>query len=113
MPLGSSKGPQKSKSEDLSKTMKSDEMEDEYGGYGQDDDGEEEREKFRQQASSNYAWKDGGKEKDNVLQTLIQQFGMIIQKNFKEDQYDDEGNPIEGQYTKLPSAKKAIMRISE
>ena len=110
----------KGKSEDLSKTAKKDE---EYQGYNEDDDGEEERDMFermRQQETSRSIWRDGGKQKDMVLQTLIQQFGMIVQKPSKDDLDEDEENAeengsdsLEGQFIKLPSASKAIMRISE
>jgi hypothetical protein len=55
-----------------------------------------------------------------VLQILIQQFGMIVQKLSKDDLDEDDENAeengsdsLEGQFIKLPSASKAIMRISE
>ena len=111
----------KGKSEDLSKTAKRDG--EEYQGYNEDDDGEDERDMFeraRQQEASRSIWREGGKQKDMVLQTLIQQFGMIVQKPSKDDLDEDNENAeengsdsLEGQFIKLPSASKAIMRISE
>jgi len=107
------------KSEDLSKTVKFDEMENEeggdYGGYDEDDDGEEkrylqeERDKKAKQTSSLWDDPEFKKDKGKVLQTLIQQFSMIVQK---EELVDENGDPtLEVEYTKLPSALRAIKKI--
>ena len=94
--------PKRAKSEDLSKTKKQDDEDNEaYDGMG-GNDSEEERDMFeRMRRETTSVWKDGGAEKDGVLQTLIQKFGMIIH-------VDAEGN-----YIKLPSASKAIAKISK
>ena len=110
------KGKGGGKSEDLSKTLKSDELENEYGGYNEDDDGEDERAMFeelekKQKERNSSLWEDPSlkTEKGRVLQTLIQQFSMIVQK---EDVFDENGDPtMEVEYTKLPSALKAIKKI--
>jgi len=112
----------KSKSEDLSRTVKFDEGEG-GGYYDEDDDGEDERamfEKLEQQAKARNSslWDDPSHklEKGKVLQTLVLNFSMIVQKEEADDEDDDEdeGNiTMETTYTKLPSALKSIKKILE
>lgn len=109
-------GGNKSKSEDLSKTVKFDEREgeDDYTGYNDDDDGEEERNEQemidaeRSEAKASL-WENTSREmqlkKGKLLQRLVLDFSMIIRR---EDEPDEDGNPV---YTKLHSAVDSIRKI--
>lgn len=106
-------------SEDLAKTRRQDEEEAGYDAGGHDS--EEERdmfEKMQRHQSTTSVWREGGAEKDATLQTLIQKFGMIIQRRDEDEEGegdDDDGGDgaVVSKYVKLPSASKAIAKISK
>lgn len=124
----------KSKSIDLSATAHRDDKFEDYDAMT-DDDGDvdefdrKERDLFenagRKERSLLSTWKDAGKKKDAVLNTLIGKFAMLIHKNdtaeieeYISEHYNSslvdylaEDVPVDALYSKLPSAVKALIKI--
>lgn len=124
---------------DLMKTAHSDDKFEEAGedeeGAGTDEDGDDEfdrkeRELFenagRKERSLISTWKEAGKKKDKVLNTLISKFAMLVHKNDTEEieaylqthydgatlaDYCTEDIPHDALYSKLPSAVKALIKL--
>ena len=104
-------------------------------GAGTDEDGDDEFERKerdlfenagRKERSLLSTWKEAGKKKDKVIQTLISKFAMLVHKNdtdeieeYLQNHYDgatiaDYGAddvPHDALYSKLPSAVKALIKL--